>query len=112
MVVVAPYTEAAISCRQVQGRLAPCMNYLLKGGAPSFPCCGGVKTLYAAAKTTADRKTACICLKQLVRAIKRLNLSYAAALPAKCSVSIPYKISPSTDCSMYASLLYFVFAYA
>ncbi|CAI9779180.1 unnamed protein product [Fraxinus pennsylvanica] len=99
MVVVAPYTEAAIGCGQVQGSLKPCLTYLMKGGVASSQCCNGVKALYAAAATTVDRRTVCNCLKQTAKVFKRINLSAAAALPSNCGVSIPYKISPATDCS-------------
>ncbi|CAI9761910.1 unnamed protein product [Fraxinus pennsylvanica] len=99
MVVVAPYSEAAVSCTQVQRSLKPCFNYLLRGGATSSQCCTGVRTLYASAGTTADRQTVCNCLKRTAKIIKRIKLSNATVLPRKCGVSIPYKISPSTDCS-------------
>ncbi|KAK4406279.1 Non-specific lipid-transfer protein 1 [Sesamum angolense] len=60
---------------------------------------GGVKGLYAAAKTTPDRQSVCNCLKSLAASYSTLNLGKAAGLPAQCGVNIPYKISPSTDCS-------------
>ncbi|MCE3052255.1 tyrosine protein phosphatase, partial [Datura stramonium] len=50
-------------------------------------------------KTPADRKTACTCLKSAANTIKGINAGKAAGLPAACGVNIPYKISPSTDCS-------------
>ncbi|XP_047254554.1 non-specific lipid-transfer protein 2-like isoform X2 [Capsicum annuum] len=76
MVVVAPYA-AALSCGQVTSAMAPCVPYL----------------------TPADRKTACTCLKSAANAIKGIDAGKAAGLPAACGVNIPYKISPSTDCS-------------
>ncbi|TJX43194.1 hypothetical protein E8P77_30485, partial [Soehngenia saccharolytica] len=64
MVVSAPHAEAAVSCGQVATSLAPCLNYLRGSvNAPSSGCCGGVKSLYNAAQTTADRQAACKCLK-------------------------------------------------
>lgn len=100
MVVVAPYAEA-ISCGQVIGSLTPCMNYLTKGGVVPSACCSGVKGLNSAAKTPVDRQTACGCLKSAYSSNSGINPSNAASLPGKCGVSIPYKISPSTDCSKY-----------
>ncbi|KAL0338079.1 UNVERIFIED_CONTAM: Non-specific lipid-transfer protein 2 [Sesamum angustifolium] len=94
----APAAEAALSCGTVISYLSPCLPYVTDQG-PLGGCCGGVKGLYGAAKTTPDRQTACNCLKSLARSYKRVNLSKAAGLPEQCGVNIPYKISPSTDCS-------------
>ncbi|KVH94909.1 non-specific lipid-transfer protein-like [Cynara cardunculus var. scolymus] len=99
MVVATPYAEAAISCGQVVGKLAPCLNYLRVGGAVSSACCNGVKGLNGAAQSTPDRKTACGCLKNAYASNSGINPSYASGLPGKCGVSIPYKISPNTDCA-------------
>ncbi|OVA17275.1 Plant lipid transfer protein/Par allergen [Macleaya cordata] len=107
MVVAAPYAaEGALSCGTVASKLAPCINYLKVGGALPKTCCDGVKGLKAAAQTPADRKTACGCLKSAASGIAGINLGLAGSLPGKCGVSIPYKISPSTDCSKYISYVY------
>ncbi|XP_057458923.1 non-specific lipid-transfer protein 4-like [Lotus japonicus] len=97
--VAAPMAEAAISCGSVIGALTPCMPYLTGGPAPSPQCCAGVKNLNAAASTTPDRKTACGCLKNAAGSMPNLNAGNAAALPGKCGVNIPYKISTSTNCN-------------
>ncbi|KAK4724646.1 hypothetical protein R3W88_027425 [Solanum pinnatisectum] len=99
MIVVAPHAEA-LSCGQVTSGLAPCLLYL-QGRGPLGGCCGGVKGLLGAAKTPADRKTACTCLKSAASAIKGIDVGKAAGIPRVCGVNIPYKISPSTDCSKY-----------
>nr|UHK12171.1 non-specific lipid transfer protein 1b [Fagopyrum tataricum] len=99
MAVAAPEAEAALTCGTVTKNLVPCLPYLKGGTGPSVPCCNGVKALASSANTPADRKIACGCLKQSSGAISGLNLGNAAALPGKCGVSVPYKISPSTDCS-------------
>ncbi|KVI11411.1 non-specific lipid-transfer protein 1-like [Cynara cardunculus var. scolymus] len=99
MVVATPYVEAAITCGQLAGKLAPCLNYLKVGGSVPAACCSGVKSLNAAAKSTPDRKTACGCLKSAYASNSGINANYASGLPSKCGVSIPYKISPNTDCS-------------
>nr|XP_043609500.1 non-specific lipid-transfer protein-like [Erigeron canadensis] len=96
MLLAAPNAEAAISCGQVTSKLAPCITYLQKGGVVPPACCSGVKSLKAAAQTTPDRQAVCNCLK---RASSGVNAGYAASLPGKCGVSIPYKISPTTDCA-------------
>ncbi|XP_049374834.1 non-specific lipid-transfer protein 2-like [Solanum verrucosum] len=99
MVVVAPHAEA-LSCGQVTSGLAPCLPYL-QGRGPLGGCCGGIKGLLGAAKTPADRKAACTCLKSAASAIKGIDVGKAAGIPSACGVNIPYKISPSTDCSKY-----------
>uniref|UniRef100_A0A0D3HHF8 Non-specific lipid-transfer protein n=1 Tax=Oryza barthii TaxID=65489 RepID=A0A0D3HHF8_9ORYZ len=65
--------------------------------------CSGVRSLKAAASSTADRRTACNCLKNAARGIKGLNAGNAASIPSKCGVSVPYTISASIDCSRYSS---------
>ncbi|TMW82907.1 hypothetical protein EJD97_003962 [Solanum chilense] len=97
MIVVAPHGEA-LSCGQVTSGLAPCLPYL-QGKGPLGGCCSGVKGLLGAAKTPADRKAACTCLKSAASAIKGIDVGKAAGIPSACGVNIPYKISPSTDCS-------------
>ncbi|KDP27368.1 hypothetical protein JCGZ_20192 [Jatropha curcas] len=100
MVVGAPLAEAAITCGQVASSVSACIPYLRKGvAAPPPACCSGVRSLNAAAKTTADRQQACKCLKSASNSIPGIDLNLAAGLPGKCGVSIPYKISPSVDCS-------------
>ncbi|RDX62174.1 hypothetical protein CR513_59511, partial [Mucuna pruriens] len=99
MVVLSAPTAQAITCGQVTGSLAPCIGYLQKGGKPLTGCCDGVRSLAAAAKTTADRQTACNCLKQAAGVISGFNANNAAALPGICGVNIPYKISTSTNCA-------------
>ncbi|KAK1270921.1 Non-specific lipid-transfer protein 2A [Acorus gramineus] len=88
-------TEAAISCGQVAGFITPCVPYAQKGGPISPRCCSGVRGLNGAARTTMDRQQACTCLKSLARG----NLPYATSIPSKCGVSVPYSISPNTDCT-------------
>ncbi|KAF3667598.1 Non-specific lipid-transfer protein [Capsicum annuum] len=53
------------------------------------------------ATTTPDRQMACKCIKSAAEAISGINLALASALPSKCGVNLPYKISPSIDCSTY-----------
>ncbi|KAK7390249.1 hypothetical protein VNO78_25548 [Psophocarpus tetragonolobus] len=97
MVVVSAH---AITCNQVSSAVAPCLPYLRSGGKPSGLCCQGVAKLNSQAKTTADHRTACNCLKTLAKGVgSSLNPNNAASLPAKCNVNIPYKISLSTNCN-------------
>ncbi|GAB4856244.1 hypothetical protein Ancab_014171 [Ancistrocladus abbreviatus] len=101
MTVAAPLAEAAVTCGTVTQSLAPCISYLRGAGkAPTSGCCGGVKTLNGMARSPADRQAACNCLKNAAASMSgSLSLKNAAALPGQCGVSIPYSISPTTDCS-------------
>ncbi|KAJ4832575.1 hypothetical protein Tsubulata_000152 [Turnera subulata] len=84
IVVSAPMTAQAVTCSQVARDLVPCIGYLQGRGAPTAGCCNGVRALAGAAKTTADRRTACTCLKNAAAGVKGLNPSFAAALPGAC----------------------------
>ncbi|KAH6769357.1 lipid transfer protein 6 [Perilla frutescens var. frutescens] len=98
-----PQAEAAVSCNMVVSDLSPCLNYVVYGGAapPPLNCCQGIRSLYNQATATADRQAVCSCLKSVANSATPAIINNAAALPSKCGVSIPYKISPSTDCSTY-----------
>ncbi|KAK4481265.1 hypothetical protein RD792_012149 [Penstemon davidsonii] len=98
MAVIAPRGDAAIGCGTVVSYMKPCIPYVSNKGPPGG-CCGGVKGLYSAAKTTPDRQSVCGCLKSLSGSINGINYGKVGGLPGLCGVSIPYKISPSTDCS-------------
>ncbi|XP_030456017.1 non-specific lipid-transfer protein 1-like [Syzygium oleosum] len=99
LVVAAPLAESAISCGQVTNSVAPCLGYLRKGGAIPPACCNGIRSLNSAARTTPDRQAACRCMKAASSSIQGINFGLASALPGKCGVNIPYKISPATDCN-------------
>ncbi|KAE8662778.1 Non-specific lipid-transfer protein [Hibiscus syriacus] len=98
-VVGAPLAQGAINCGKSHPnwRLHP---YLKGPGGGAVPpaCCSGIKTLNGEAQTTPDRQAACNCLKSAAATITGINLNLASGLPGKCGVSIPYQISPSTDC--------------
>ncbi|KAI4338934.1 hypothetical protein MLD38_023938 [Melastoma candidum] len=98
MAASAPEAESAVTCNLVTASVAPCLGYLRAGGRVSPACCGGIRTLVRAARTTRDRQTACRCLKSASRLIKGLNLGRASSLSGRCHVRIPYRISPSVDC--------------
>nr|AAR22488.1 allergen Mal d 3 [Malus domestica]APG29331.1 lipid transfer protein [Malus domestica] len=89
----------AITCGQVTSSLAPCIGYVRSGGAVPPACCNGIRTINGLARTTADRQTACNCLKNLAGSISGVNPNNAAGLPGKCGVNVPYKISTSTNCA-------------
>nr|GEX61103.1 retrovirus-related Pol polyprotein from transposon TNT 1-94 [Tanacetum cinerariifolium] len=81
MVLSAPYTEA-IRCGQVISSLSPCLGYSRSGGAVSGACCSGVKRINSAARTPADRKTACGCLKSAYSLTVVSTLLMPLAFPA------------------------------
>ncbi|XP_071720437.1 non-specific lipid-transfer protein 1-like [Rutidosis leptorrhynchoides] len=100
MVASAPHpAEGAVTCQSVVTSLTPCASYLTTGGQAPPACCSGVNSLFKAAATTTDRQTACRCMQQAARMVPGINPNAASSLPGKCGVNIPYKISPSTDCS-------------
>ncbi|TRO76387.1 hypothetical protein FKB34_17190, partial [Glycocaulis profundi] len=88
-----------VTCGEVVSAVAPCLGYLRNGGAPPAVCCSGVRGLRNKARTTADRKTICNCLKSASSSYRGVSGNYAASLPGKCGINFPYKISPSTDCN-------------
>ncbi|KAH0458085.1 hypothetical protein IEQ34_013400 [Dendrobium chrysotoxum] len=99
--VLSPSSEAAVSCSDVFQKLMPCLSYLQSGGnsAPPSPCCNGISALMTEATVKADRQTACNCLKRAAASVSGINFGLAGALPQRCGVNIPYKISPTTDCN-------------
>lgn len=100
LLAVAP-ARSAITCGSVASQVSPCVSYI-RGKGPLTPgCCNAVKMLNAEASNTISRQTVCSCLKSFTKAIPGVNYSLLAGLPNKCGVSVPYPISPSTDCSKY-----------
>jgi len=104
-IVVAAHTAEGITCRRVENNLAPCVEFLQSGGPVPVGCCNGVRNILNSARTTAGRRYICDCLKVAVGAISGLNPNNAEALPGKCKVNMPYKISTSTNCNRYISFL-------
>ncbi|KAF2319320.1 hypothetical protein GH714_014786 [Hevea brasiliensis] len=97
--LLAPASEAAVSCSDVLKDLRPCVKYLTNGsGAPPAACCTGASALASAATNTADKKAACACIKTAAQKINP-NAQLAQALPANCGISFPYTVSPNVDCS-------------
>ncbi|KAK9755438.1 hypothetical protein RND81_01G025100 [Saponaria officinalis] len=99
LVMAVPYADAAITCSTVSTALSPCVSYLTGQGTATNACCNGISSLDSTATTTPERQTACNCLKSLAAQIPTINYNNAASLPSHCGVNIPYKISPSTNCS-------------
>ncbi|XP_058739816.1 non-specific lipid-transfer protein 1-like [Vicia villosa] len=100
LVLGTPLVNGAVYCGQIQLTIAPCLGYL-RNPSPAVPapCCNGVRSINNQAKTIPDRQGACRCLKATATNLPGLNLPALAALPAKCGVNLPYKVSPSIDCN-------------
>lgn len=100
MMVCAPLAQASISCNQVVGSLASCITYVKRKGSGAVPsaCCKGISSINSSAKTTADRRAVCDCLKKAASALSGVSPSIIAGIPRKCNVNVPYKISASTNC--------------
>nr|GEX18016.1 non-specific lipid-transfer protein 1-like [Tanacetum cinerariifolium] len=92
-------TEGGVTCQLVVSSLTPCATYLVSGGQVPNRCCKGVKLLYKEASTTKDRQTACQCIEQATKLVPGIKIDNAQDLPGKCDVHIPYKISPTFNCS-------------
>ncbi|CAL9086041.1 unnamed protein product [Musa textilis] len=99
LLVTAPHVTPAITCGQVNSALSPCIPYATGKAMLTSDCCNGVKNLNSASKTSTDRKAACNCIKSLIAQVSGVNNGVVSGIPGKCGVSIPYAISPSTDCS-------------
>ncbi|KAL2899884.1 Non-specific lipid-transfer protein [Bienertia sinuspersici] len=102
--LVTPHVaEAAITaCNTVSKSLGPCMAYLKSTSGPNNPpgnCCTGVRTLKAAAQTTADRRKACECMKTIAAGAKNLNKNRVDSLPGQCNVRIGYAFNRNIDCN-------------
>ncbi|GAU29985.1 hypothetical protein TSUD_160700 [Trifolium subterraneum] len=97
-----PSANATLSCGQIKMTLLPCLGYVMTPGPPGAtvpgPCCNGVRTVNDEAKTTIDRQDTCKCL-QTLRNTPGANFDAVAAIPDKCGVNLPYKITPDIDCN-------------
>ena len=97
--LAAPARAAYIACPAVLQDMTPCLPFLQGGDrSPSAGCCAGVRSLYASADTTAERRATCECLKTAYLQVQA-QLSAAQALPGDCGLSLPYIITPDIDCN-------------
>lgn len=106
ILLLAPTSQAVISCKEVIKDLKPCVNYLVSGsGKPPVACCDGAKALASSASTSADKKATCECIKSAAKNFN-LNTKLAQALPANCGISLSFSISPNSDCAKLVSRLF------
>ncbi|KAJ8511007.1 hypothetical protein OPV22_001441 [Ensete ventricosum] len=100
LLLLAPHAaQAAISCGQVISYLIPCLGYAQGTGPLTERCCSGVRGLNDAAQTTTDRQATCNCLKRSAAGVSGIQPGLISGIPSKCGINVPYRISPSTDCS-------------
>ncbi|KAK1388748.1 AAI domain-containing protein [Heracleum sosnowskyi] len=90
----------ALSCGDLSASVSQCSSYATGAvGNPSGGCCSAVKGVYALAKTSADRKVLCNCLKQSSSAVPNVQLSNVAAIPQKCGVPLSFSPDPNFNCN-------------
>ena len=99
MALVAAPQANAMTCGQVATYVAPCISYLRTGGNVPSTCCSGVRGLNSAASTTSERQNVCRCLLSAAGNIPGMNPTLVSGLPSSCGVSLPFKITASTNCN-------------
>ncbi|KAJ4827109.1 hypothetical protein Tsubulata_002448 [Turnera subulata] len=93
-------------CGQVAYNLRSCI-YTLQGAAPTTACCSALNSTVTQATTSADLQGLCTCLTVADISISGFNkvVGLAADTAAdQCEVTIPFKISPDTNCTSYVFL--------
>jgi len=94
--------EGAISCSTAISDLLPCLSFVTGDAAnPTAACCKGVKSLNAAATSTADRQAVCRCIKS-VAGSSNYDSSKAANIPSLCGVNVGFPIGTSINCDAYS----------
>ncbi|GLJ47364.1 hypothetical protein SUGI_0999680 [Cryptomeria japonica] len=90
-----------ITCSTVSSDVIPCLSYVAgTAGQPSEGCCDGVRSLNAAAETTANRQTACGCIKSLAGFFRQFDWNKAAELSGICGVNLGFSINAAVNCSV------------
>ncbi|XP_058739819.1 non-specific lipid-transfer protein 1-like [Vicia villosa] len=100
LVLDIPLTNAGQTCDEIKTTLLPCVPYL-RDQEPTVPviCCNGVRTVTDQARTVAERKDGCECLKASLTSIPGLNPNAAQDLPNKCGVKPAFPVGVNVDCS-------------
>ncbi|CAN1810385.1 Non-specific lipid-transfer protein, partial [Linum perenne] len=99
IVATAHLVDGAITCGQVASSVVPCVSYITGKGPLTPACCGGIRSLNSAARSTPDRQAACRCLKNFAAGASGINYGLAGGLPGKCGVNVGFPISPSVNCN-------------
>lgn len=92
--------RAEVTCDTVKTYLKPCTSYVeFQTSTVPKDCCEGINNLNGAAQSTPERQSVCKCLIQGVSKVPGFVVERAGGIPIKCGISLPYKISPSTNCA-------------
>lgn len=93
---------AAFTCDQIMWKMESCLMYLMQGRAPppSPLCCINARAVSTGMILIGQEQYACNCFKNA--AIKyHYKPELVASLHDYCSISFPFEISPTVDCSIY-----------
>lgn len=107
--IASSVAEAAITCGTVAGSVASCIPYVQhRVQTPPPGCCSGLHSIDSAARTTPDRQTVCACLKFVAGNIPGADYAVINGLIVRCGITtVPYKFSPSLDCSRFGYYYYY-----
>ncbi|KAG6677936.1 non-specific lipid-transfer protein 1-like [Carya illinoinensis] len=100
MLFVTVHVDATLTCEEVTELLTPCISYAILGGTVPEACCEGIKAVDAVSNTVAEDRATCSCIMDGLSHILLINNDLVATLPEACGTTCPYKITPTTDCSM------------
>lgn len=93
----------AFSCANIMPAVAQCASFATgRVVQPSGGCCNELGRLPGMTRTTADRRQACNCLKQIAPQYPSAKASLLLALRQKCGVTLPFSITRNTDCNRVA----------
>ncbi|PIA27256.1 hypothetical protein AQUCO_08100001v1 [Aquilegia coerulea] len=88
----------AVNCIQISLSLRQCVPYITgMATEPATGCCDGIKQLKGLV-TTADKRQACKCAKQLATLMPIIKDDAVSALPGKCDTPLSFPISKDFDC--------------
>ncbi|XP_057808335.1 non-specific lipid-transfer protein 1-like [Salvia miltiorrhiza] len=103
ILAVAVQRGEAVSCGQVDAALVPCAEFLTGRAAEAGrACCDGVRAVKGMAVTPADKRAACICIKNAANGFSGLDDSAAQSLPGKCGVTLDIPVSRTVNCDRIA----------
>ncbi|KAL8126856.1 hypothetical protein AgCh_013959 [Apium graveolens] len=90
----------ALTCSSIGPSIVQCSPYA-RGAfiRPSVGCCNAVRSIYAQARTTQDRRTLCNCLKRTASSVRGIQLSSIAAIPQRCGLRVSFPTNPNINCN-------------
>ncbi|XP_022876805.1 non-specific lipid-transfer protein 1-like [Olea europaea var. sylvestris] len=90
----------AFSCANIMPAVEQCASFATgRVARPSGGCCNELNRLPGMTRTTADRRPACNCLKQIAPQYPGVKDSLLLALPQKFGVTLSFSITRNTDCN-------------